>query len=328
MVEVKRSVLIKCRPAEDLDGFFDRYGRCVNHVLEHVAATYDEYEETTPEEKRCAMCAEKKMLAYQHVDKPGETICFRCFRSLWSEYFLMKNYMTDLVALADVKTVPLVGIQKGYYRGAICMAVQIFKSYIRRKAKRDKEIARAKQKCTQLKDDLNSLGYQVKKVQAAIRKGRSLSNRLSELVNKRAALKLELRRWRKASKKKRIRFPVFRNNVIYFGAASMFRFKKEDGGYRLGISDYKQLRRKIWLSVETGEYQKGFIDQCIKENQHRQVYPKLMRRQALRRRHGETSSAYDYFFILPARKKCEAPYSKSEVEAYVEKQENHCCMLP
>lgn len=267
----------------------------------------------------------------------------------WSEYTLFKSFKQRLIDVSKSENRSL--SHSGFYYGAISTAVKIFKSYFEKHEKREAEILMAKEQFIITNGKINNLNDEMRQVKIKIKKGSFLNKDLAKMENQKVKLEHDLKQYRRIAERKHVSFPIFRGNEVYFGRQGMFEFIKEENEYILLISDYRALRQKIRLSVKIGDlrkihkkckreveiketllycnycktfvpkdeckinYQEHFIQKCIDKDEHRIVYPKIIKR------------GNEFYFILPARDGINVK-SKEEIEKWIKKDKDidFCCL--
>lgn len=329
-MEIKRSIMIKCIPNKitemDINRLFYNFGECVKIVLNHIKSIVEQYEQIK-EEGKCDICNEEKNLSYNHLEKNNK-ICFSCFIKLWSEFTLLTNYKNKLME----EYPKLSQAHQGYYRGAISQGVKIFKSYLRKKQKREFEIKRAKENILEIEGKLNKTDAFRKISRKRARMGELFYHqeidKLKELDKEFSKLWRDLKQNKKISKRKQVNFPNFNSNEIYFGNVDMFRFEKSDKDYSIGITDYKIKRNKMMFYLQIGNYQKEFIDKCIEKKQHKVFYPKIIRKRKLspRQAYKQRKQEFEYYFILPTRDIVNVEIKREEIEKQVNKNTIICSL--
>lgn len=251
---VRRAILYKLhldkKDEAELKEFKDKYGDAVIFTLNHIKRVYFAYEKI-PLEKMgiCQMCGKKDVqLAWKHESLRKE-ICGKCFNKLWSIFTLTKadGFQKDLI-----DAFPDLSVHKGWYAGIIKMSVPAFKSYVKKKQDREKEISRLQ-------------------IQAQAESNPIKQSKLLKLLRK---------------KEKGIKELEFRKNVIYMGNARMFQFEKKYNRYYLNITDWAKKRNKRTYEVRIGmedsytdntaHNKYKIINQCIDKKEHKVLFGKII----------------------------------------------------
>ena len=341
--DIKRSILLKFEPLEDIIPLFNNYAFHVSKTLEHIKGIVEEYKklEIPNEKEKCNNCGEEKYLFYQ---KEKEKFCSNCFSNKWSEFTLFKAWKEELRKLEPKFA------HQGYYYGAISTAVKVFKSFLTKKEEREKQIKIAKESCIVLDGQIVALDFDIKKTKSNIKRGKNETELLAKKEKEKDDLTRKYKFAMKKATQKNISFPVFQGNEVYFGKQGMFILKQENGNFTLEISDYKMLRNKIPCILKIGDrtkihkacrgevevkesllfckkcnspvpkkecrlnYQEQFILKCIEKNEQKIVYPKIIRRQG--------DKGFQYFFMFPARYSTKAIQERKNLQEYIEKNKN------
>lgn len=351
-MEIKRSIMLKCIPEENIDSLYNNFGFYVSKTLQHIKEIHEQFEKIEFIKGYCESCChQEKGLTYQYKES-REKVCTSCFMRNWSQFTLQSDFKQSLTKLEPKFAM------HGYYYGAIIIGIDIVKSYLKKKEKRDREIAKAKENCITLNAQLegfDGLNFQIEKTKAAIRKGAMLNKELAQLEKEKEQTIREFRQSMKRAKRKSVAFPIYRNNQIYFGSTGMFKFDKIENGYNMLISDYKIPKHKILFKLKIGDlrkyhkkcksqveikegifncqkcgfvpklecylnFQEQFILKCIEKKQEKIVYPKMIRR--------KVKNGYEHYFMLPARDNLNVMEKKEDIEKFIKKNKSieFCCL--
>lgn len=342
---IKRSILIKFMPNEDLSPLFLQFGFYVTKTLEHIQSLIEPWQRIKePKKAKCDRCKEERFIVY----KNDEEICSYCFSKIWSEFTLFKEWKPKLMEIN-----PKFTGNQGYYYGAISTATNIVTSYLTKKTQREKEIERAKGKTIELEGLLNKFAFDIKKTKIKIKEGKNLTKELAQLEKEEKDLLRNFKSEKKRALRKQVSFPIFRNNEVFFGKQGMFEFEHIANGYLLYISDYRVLRTKIQCQMRIGDlrkyhkkcrkevfvknglfdcikcgivpknecsmnYQEQFILKCIEKKEHKIVYPKMIRR--------FRNGILEHYFLFPTRDLSNVK-SREEIEKMLKKKDIEVCCL-
>lgn len=307
-MKLVRGIMIKAIPAfpEVVDEAFDRYGAHITKATDMIAEKADEFEDHD-EKGTCAGCDREKKLVKKRND---DSYCQMCYES----------DLKDIKAkLAEME--PKIERQTFYY-AVIERALKGYKSYATKAKERNEEIARAKDKRNELEGMMNAALDAADPVRKRARKGyftySQVIDDLRALDKESANAYRRLRANEKIANRRRVAFPVFRNNEIFFWK-NMMQFEEIEDGWTLSLNALEKGKHHLF-TLDIGKYQEAFIRDCIAQKMHQVVYPKLVRKE-------KAKQGFEYFFILPFRDVVDLPVKKTDIEQYMKEHASDFVML-